>query len=345
MISCCVEPCKATPAEDMRRLTYWQFKYLYERARDEENISEERWKQIDRLVAAVSGQNGLSNRTVTGIEQYVSTFCACGGEEEIALDRAMESRLVLPLEGVYERSHTAEDMTPGGQLDGVFGEDSVPSAYRLAKWIEAGEEMEQEQEDEQEDEVTETARISNETSDETPEEIPEETPGETPEVTPEETLNEIPEETTEETTEETPEETFDEIPEELPEEALDENNDEASNDDFAKLFGGLSDEKRDDSDEELDRAFADDLAKLFGGFSQKKREEEPEDPVEPEDPMEATLGYTSDEDAGETVEGFLDDALYGSFGELFDGTSAEDPAEDASQADTTPTDAQTETQV
>lgn len=166
-ISCRVEPYKATAAEVSRRLTYWQFKYLYEKARDEMSLREDRWKQIDRLVAAVGGQDGLSNRTVTGIEQYAATFCACGGEEEIALDKAMVARLVLPLVGVFERSHAAEDVLPSGLIDSVFGEDTFPGFYQMAKWIERGEEMASE----------ETAPAEAEAlSEETPEEPTEETP-------------------------------------------------------------------------------------------------------------------------------------------------------------------------
>lgn len=149
VISCQVAPYMATPAEDTRRLTYWQFKYLFEKARDEINVREDRWKQIDRLVAAVSGLGGLSNRTVTGIEQYVATFCACGGEEDVALDKAMVSRFVLPVTVGFERSHTDEDVGPGGLIDSVFGEDSFPAFYRLAKWIENGEPMDPEDEPEE----------------------------------------------------------------------------------------------------------------------------------------------------------------------------------------------------
>lgn len=149
VISCRVAPYMATPAEDARRLTYWQFKYLFEKARDEMNVREDRWKQIDRLVSAVSGLEGLSNRTVTGVEQYVATFCASGGEEDVALDKAMMSRLVLPVVVGFERSHTEEDVGPGGLIDSVFGEDSFPAFYQLAKWIENGEQMDPEDETEE----------------------------------------------------------------------------------------------------------------------------------------------------------------------------------------------------
>lgn len=136
LISCQISPCEAVETEHIKHLSFWQFKYLYEKARDELAISEDYWKKIDWInkKAEDYATFHMSNRLSLGIEQYAATFLACGGETETAIDYAMTARLIPSVIVATAAMQTAED----GTLDNTwivskFGEDAFPLSYQMAK--------------------------------------------------------------------------------------------------------------------------------------------------------------------------------------------------------------------
>ena len=98
-------------------------------AEQEYYLSEEVWKSLDELEAAMKEECGtkLSNRTLRMVEKYTSVYIATGGKPMEALDNAFVS-LILPAYGSEMRSliKRSEGETLTHLLERTVGRDRLP---------------------------------------------------------------------------------------------------------------------------------------------------------------------------------------------------------------------------
>ena len=109
------------------QFNYYQFDYMLDKIKTKNGISEDTWKKIDALEAFIKNSTPyvLNNRISIAIEKFHTVFSACGGEEKVALDRALSAKVVpsaiVALNGVEGN----ENKNLSEKLEMIFGEDNI----------------------------------------------------------------------------------------------------------------------------------------------------------------------------------------------------------------------------
>ncbi len=143
--TCAFRKCEPAASGEIRTLSFWQFRYLWENAQNGLDISEDMWKRTDELSAYAAQYGGftMNNRIATGLEQYAATYRACGGDADASMDHAVAARLVPCVLRAVSGKLQAGDMTPDAAVESIFGEDTFPASVKAARLRRAGTDTEQ----------------------------------------------------------------------------------------------------------------------------------------------------------------------------------------------------------
>ena len=129
---------KTQPADalsEYSEFSFYQMGYLTEKAIMQNAFEEENWKKIDALVEYMNGfaPYSISNRKWLGLENYIFTYMACGGEELEALDHSVASRLIAGMQASLKGNLTNEDKTLTEACEEIFGEEYTEACKRIAR--------------------------------------------------------------------------------------------------------------------------------------------------------------------------------------------------------------------
>ncbi len=115
------EPVEGTP------LSFHQFEMLGDDARVGHELSEDKWKKIDKLEAYVNARAKyrIGNKLWQKMERYVSVYLACEGEKEDALDEMVGVKLLPTVLPIISKNRKENDELFAHVLENVFGEDHL----------------------------------------------------------------------------------------------------------------------------------------------------------------------------------------------------------------------------
>ena len=115
---------------DVRKFKYYQLDYLLDKCKNVYEFSEDTWKKIDKLeeYTNLHAKFHLGNKICTGIEKYSSTFIACEGEMNIAIDKAIAAKLLPYVIITINGNRNKEVRGLGETLDAIFGEENTAAS-------------------------------------------------------------------------------------------------------------------------------------------------------------------------------------------------------------------------
>ena len=114
----------STPVE---QFNYYQFDFMLDKIRLNNSISEDTWKKIDALTdfVRISTPYTLSNRVCIAIEKFYAVFNAAGGDENIALDRALSARVIPSAVVALNVVENTDNKNLSEKLEMIFGDDNI----------------------------------------------------------------------------------------------------------------------------------------------------------------------------------------------------------------------------
>lgn len=118
---------------DVRKFKFYQLDYLLDKCKNVYEFSEDTWKKIDKIeeYTNLHAKFHLGNKICTGIERYSSTFIACEGEMNTAIDKAVASKL-LPYVIITVNNNRNKDARGLGEtLDSIFGEENTSACRNM----------------------------------------------------------------------------------------------------------------------------------------------------------------------------------------------------------------------
>ena len=119
------------------QFSYYQFDYMLDKIKTKNGITEDTWKKIDSLEAFIKNSTPyiLNNRVSVSVEKFYTVFCACGGDEKVALDRALSARVIPSAVVALNGVENTENKNLSEKLEMIFGEENIEvsrSAVRAA---------------------------------------------------------------------------------------------------------------------------------------------------------------------------------------------------------------------
>lgn len=118
---------------DVRKFKFYQLDYLLDKCKNVYEFSEDTWKKIDKLeeYTNLHAKFHLGNKICTGIEKYSSTFIACEGEMNTAIDKAVASKLLPYVILTVNNNRNKEARGLGETLDAIFGEENTAACRNM----------------------------------------------------------------------------------------------------------------------------------------------------------------------------------------------------------------------
>lgn len=112
---------------NVRKFEYHQLDYLIEKCKNKYEFSEEVWKKFDKLEEYINLHHPVhfGNKMWTGVEKYSSSFIACGGDMDMAVDRVLASKLLPSVVIAINKGQNKEAKGLGETLDTIFGEENT----------------------------------------------------------------------------------------------------------------------------------------------------------------------------------------------------------------------------
>lgn len=109
------------------QFNYYQFDYMLDKIKSKAGISEDTWKKIDSLEAFIRNSSPfiLNNRVSISIEKFHTTFTAAGGEDNVALDRALSARVIPSAIVALDSVENTENKNLSEKLEMIFGEENI----------------------------------------------------------------------------------------------------------------------------------------------------------------------------------------------------------------------------
>ena len=109
------------------QFNYYQFDYILDKIKTKNGISEDTWKKIDSLETFIrnSAPYIINNRMSVSIEKFYTVFCACGGDGNVALDRALSARVIPSAVVALNGVENTENKNLSEKLEMIFGEDNI----------------------------------------------------------------------------------------------------------------------------------------------------------------------------------------------------------------------------
>ncbi len=115
-------------------LSYHQLAGLERSVRSRYSLDEEKgWKKIDKLEKYIKDHTGkgISNKSWTRMEKYVSVYLACGGDSTEALDSTVAAKLMLPVMATASSGAEKDEGGVTAVLDSIFGDENIPDCKRV----------------------------------------------------------------------------------------------------------------------------------------------------------------------------------------------------------------------
>ena len=118
---------------DVRKFKFYQLDYLLDKCKNVYEFSEDTWKKIDKLeeYTNLHAKFHLGNKICTGIEKYSSTFIACEGDMNTAIDKAVASKLLPYVILTVNSNRNKEARGLGETLDAIFGEENTAACRNM----------------------------------------------------------------------------------------------------------------------------------------------------------------------------------------------------------------------
>lgn len=114
-------------SESLRKFSYYQLTYLMEKLGNKFEIEEDDWKKIDKLEEYVGKytEYSIGNKMWLGLEKYAVVYLACGGEDKIALDKGIGTKLLPSMITALRGKVSREEKSFSEVIEEVLGEDSA----------------------------------------------------------------------------------------------------------------------------------------------------------------------------------------------------------------------------
>ena len=126
---------KVKETTPVSKFKYYQMLYLSEKLATASEIPEEFWKKIDRFesYAAKISDYKIGNKLWLGIEKHASALISIGIENDIAIDKALATRLMTSLISSVGEKISADDRNIAEMIDVIFGEDGMTACRAAVK--------------------------------------------------------------------------------------------------------------------------------------------------------------------------------------------------------------------
>ena len=126
----CEEAEIATP---VHKFYFYQMDFLSERIAAKCDVDESEWKKLDSFVEFIDGYVpfDIGNKQWIGIERYIAVFEGCGGEADVAFDRALAVRLIPSAITAASKSEKRVDLVDG--LNVAFGDSEISACRKAIK--------------------------------------------------------------------------------------------------------------------------------------------------------------------------------------------------------------------
>ena len=117
----------------IKKFTYYQLEYLYEKAENKFFISEANWKKVDKLERTILdvADFKITNKMWLALERYTSAYVSAGGEENSALDEAIAAKLIVPIISVCLTAPNNSNTHIIETLKAIFSDVNVSSCLKM----------------------------------------------------------------------------------------------------------------------------------------------------------------------------------------------------------------------
>ena len=120
-------------ATSVHKFYYYQIDFLSDRIAAKCDVNESEWKKLDSFSAFVNGYVpfAIGNKQWIGIERYIAVFEGCGGDADVAFDRALAVRLIPSVISAASKAEKRIDLIDG--INTAFGDSEISACRKVIK--------------------------------------------------------------------------------------------------------------------------------------------------------------------------------------------------------------------